>query len=187
MIGDSIIAVSTSPIQGANAGGNGVYDSKNTNHEVMTYSHFHSLSLGAVGLWTCSRPFVPISIVEGHQEGAVTAFVFVSDDSTDSDEPSVSFNRRSTEPTSSGSPDQRYSRRRLSEMHDAAPKTENYQQCKSIILSVGRDGQCLLQDFSLGELWVLFMPGIGTKYSLSIECHLQVKNRSCKCPNLHSH
>lgn len=159
VLGDSIIAVSTSPIQGANAGGNGeCITDKQTHVKCMRFTFSFAL-LGVVGLWTCSRPYVPISIVEGHQEGAVTAFAFVPDTAT-SDEPLMEFNRRLTEPTTSTgisplmhfeSPSQWYSRRRLSEFHDAAASAEKDRPCRSMILSVGRDGQCLLQDFSLGE------------------------------------
>jgi hypothetical protein len=46
-----MLAVSTAPIKGASAGGS-----------------------GAAGLWSYHRPFAPLSVVEGHKDGAVTDF-----------------------------------------------------------------------------------------------------------------
>jgi hypothetical protein len=46
-----MIAVSTAPIKGASAGGSGM-----------------------ISLWSYHRPFMPLSIVEGHKEGAVADF-----------------------------------------------------------------------------------------------------------------
>ncbi|KAL7519039.1 hypothetical protein ACHAWX_004612 [Stephanocyclus meneghinianus] len=152
-LGGSIIAVATSPISGANAGGN-----------------------GAVGLWTCNRPFVPLSIVEGHEEGAVTSFVFVSNTSLNASTIST-HNRSYTEPNSFspvsktsptmgvGSPLQHHNKRIPYEKADRATSAENERMqishestLQSTILSVGRDGQCLWQDFSLGEQPILQVP-----------------------------
>ncbi|KAL3795740.1 hypothetical protein HJC23_008227 [Cyclotella cryptica] len=152
-LSDSIIAVATSPISGANAGGN-----------------------GTVGLWTCNRPFIPLSIVEGHQEGAVTSFVFVSNTAPNTPTTSI-HNRTFIEPSSVSSvskipptmglesPTQRYNKRALSGNVDKATNVENEQKqishentLRSMILSVGRDGQCLLQDFALGEQPILQVP-----------------------------
>ena len=48
---DSMLAVATAPVKGAVAGGSGV-----------------------LALWSYNRPFMPLSVVEGHEEGAVTDF-----------------------------------------------------------------------------------------------------------------
>ena len=86
----------------------------------------------------------------------MTDFVFLSDSS--SDDPQATFNRRLTEPTTSSvsplmqneSPSRQYNRRRLSYIHNTSVNAQGEQINSPIILSVGRDGQCLLQDFSLG-------------------------------------
>ena len=83
---ESMIAVATSPISGANAGGNGV-----------------------IGLWSCHRPFTPISICEGHVDGAVVDFAWA-----------------------------------------AESEDRNLERKWQTVITVGRDGQCLLQNFSSG-------------------------------------
>lgn len=51
---DGMLAVATSPIKGASAGGNGM-----------------------LSLWSTQRPYMALSVVEGHKEGAVTDFIWV--------------------------------------------------------------------------------------------------------------
>eukprot|EP00566_Odontella_aurita_P004060 CAMPEP_0113564672 /NCGR_PEP_ID=MMETSP0015_2-20120614/21750_1 /TAXON_ID=2838 /ORGANISM="Odontella" /LENGTH=1222 /DNA_ID=CAMNT_0000466781 /DNA_START=16 /DNA_END=3680 /DNA_ORIENTATION=- /assembly_acc=CAM_ASM_000160 len=51
---DTMMAVSTAPISGASAGG-----------------------FGSLSLWSYRRPFMPLSVVEGHKEGAVTNFIWI--------------------------------------------------------------------------------------------------------------
>uniref|UniRef100_A0A6V2AHI3 GATOR complex protein WDR24 n=1 Tax=Ditylum brightwellii TaxID=49249 RepID=A0A6V2AHI3_9STRA len=51
---DAMLTVATAPISGANAGG-----------------------VGSIGLWSYHRPFMPLSVVEGHMEGAVMDFAWV--------------------------------------------------------------------------------------------------------------
>lgn len=48
---DAMMAVATAPIKGASAGGAGV-----------------------LALWSIHRPFMPLSVLQGHREGAVTDF-----------------------------------------------------------------------------------------------------------------
>ncbi len=90
------IAVVTSSIYGANAGGN-----------------------GTAGLWSVHRPFMPLSVCEGHTEGAVTDFAW-------------------------------------------APIMRDQEMFSLVstqtILTVGRDGQCLMQDFTHGERPILQVP-----------------------------
>ena len=164
---ESMIAVATSSIAGVNAGGN-----------------------GSVGLWSYHRSFMPISVVEGHRDGAVTDFGWVdrpysqclASERLNSVQQTESLPRkegsdagshnpaRGSSPSvnSSESPSYRYSKtRRVKEtledktdstVHryaaeekksedDASPRT--WQK----ILTVGRDGQCLLQNFSFGEMY----------------------------------
>lgn len=105
---------------------------------------------GTVSLWTCNNPYVPISIVEGHEEGAVNDFAFVTYTSEAVSEVQK-FNRRSS--TGGVSPTTQFQfssqHRRMSDMYETAASEQNH-RASSVILSVGRDGQCLLQDFSLG-------------------------------------
>ena len=51
---DSMLAVATAPLRGANVGGHGF-----------------------VGLWSYNRPFMPLSVIEGHNEGAITDFLWI--------------------------------------------------------------------------------------------------------------
>ena len=51
---DSMLAVSTGPISGTNA-----------------------FEMGSISLWTVHRPFLPLSVVQGHEEGAVTDFFWL--------------------------------------------------------------------------------------------------------------
>lgn len=101
------MAVATSSIYGANAGGH-----------------------GNVGLWSVHRPFMPISVCEGHTEGAVTDFAWAP--MMRGNETFLDSSDHSTEVGNGSSRQQ--------------------------ILSVGRDGQCLLQDFTKGERPILHVP-----------------------------
>jgi len=51
---DAMIAVATAPIHGTNSAGS-----------------------GSIGLWSYHRPFMPLCVVEGHNEGSVTDFIWV--------------------------------------------------------------------------------------------------------------
>jgi hypothetical protein len=95
----SMLAVATGSLKGSIAGGSGV-----------------------LALWSYHRPFMPLSVLEGHQGGAVTDFVWV-----DSPPPAQ------------------------------APLRAGIWQHA---ISVGRDGQCLLQSFARGKVDfdVFFVP-----------------------------
>ena len=119
---ESMIAVATSPISGANAGGNGV-----------------------IGLWSCHRPFMPISVCEGHVDGAVIDFAWAT------------------------------------ETEDA-----NFERKWQTVITVGRDGQCLLQNFSQGHFPINevpcstfaltnlspFQPGFGSLQIIAVHQHV---------------
>lgn len=134
------IAVATSSIYGAsNAGGN-----------------------GAVGLWSVFRPFMPISVCEGHVEGAVTDFAFVRKQQVDGSSRPRSIDGLGDAAYSVDCGKMSYSRvgdpsgaEEEKEPSDAAPEGNALQTC---IISVGRDGQCLLQNFALGECPILEVP-----------------------------
>lgn len=139
---DSMIVVATSSIYGANAGGN-----------------------GSVGLWSYHRPYMPMSVCEGHLDGAVSDFVWTA----------IQHNRRNFEPdpnsASSGefslkpNSKMKHSRGRNAEEHiDSNPWRRHDEEVKipsdqsTTILTVGRDGQILLQNFSRGERPILEVP-----------------------------
>lgn len=111
---NDFIAVATSSIYGANsaAGGN-----------------------GTAGLWSCVRStFMPLSVCEGHTEGAVTDFAWAPLEGN------------------SGSSTVRWRNGEETESSNVASREWQ------TILTVGRDGQCLLQNFSHGECPILDVP-----------------------------
>jgi len=120
---DFMLGVATAPISGANAGG-----------------------YGSVALWSCYRPFMPLAIVEGHEEGAVTDFVWLdfSSQYIDSSKNFTLYNDhyRSNFTTGGVIVD-----KNKSETNSEDEMVGAWQH----ILSVGRDGQCLLQNFAHGE------------------------------------
>lgn len=165
---ESMIAVATSSIYGANAGGN-----------------------GSVALWSVNRPFMPISVCEGHIEGAVTDFAWASIPSRsrlmktqqneypsqsphrniEPDHRTKSFSAVSAESHSNRNRKLKYSReetadgninsstlRRTGEGGKPLSNAESSVRDCQTIVTVGRDGQCLLQDFSIGEKPMLDVP-----------------------------
>jgi hypothetical protein len=131
---------------------------------------------GTLSLWSFHRPFMALSVVEGHKEGAVADFVWL-------ETPQVS--RRSRKPSRISPSDSnlsasRHDSRRIIKMQMAPSQEEAIlirsagrnevdsilfdskdkegdddkgQVSSSIwqhVLSVGRDGQCLLQSFVRG-------------------------------------
>jgi hypothetical protein len=131
-----MLAVSTAPIKGASAGGNGL-----------------------LGLWSFRRPFMPLSIVEGHTEGNVSDFVWI-------DTPSVEWTQQTYEEQELMSLRSRelYSQTQTlgilkpnkthrhhsegdEEPHNAMSTKGTWQH----VLSVGRDGRCILQSFARGN------------------------------------
>ena len=131
----NFIAVATSSTYGANAGGN-----------------------GTVGLWSIHRPYMPISVCEGHTEGAVTDFTWAP----------ITCEQETCTVDST----------------DDFPRRD--EKDWQTILSVGRDGQCLLQDFTYGERPILhvpracfalanlspFQPGFGSLQIMAIHQHV---------------
>ncbi len=96
----SMLAVATSPASGAASGGH-----------------------GKVSLWSYHRPYMPLSIVEGHKEGAVTDFLWL-------DTPEIEE-------------DVAYSTRKQDESY--------LEGTWQHVLSIGRDGRCIVQSFARGE------------------------------------
>ena len=146
---ESMLAVATAPIKGASAGGSGV-----------------------LALWTYNRPFMPLSVVEGHQVGAVTDFFWLDTPQPDFQQSSMSSkalstatqetrnSRKTTDETESGLMRPRIrgivSHESDAPSSDKADGEEKETAAKSglciwqHVLSVGRDGQCLIQSFARG-------------------------------------
>lgn len=144
---ESMLVVATAPVKGASAGGS-----------------------GALSLWSYYRPFMPLSVVEGHVEGSVTDFAWL-------ETPQVDFTTRNR--SSFDSRKQRHDSndksKDISEYHDSLSSrsrrrkshqdVEHYidvfQDDKPVIawathiwqhvISVGRDGQCLVQSLVRGK------------------------------------
>lgn len=148
----SMIAVATSSIYGANAGGN-----------------------GAVGLWSFHRPFMPISVCEGHKDGAVVDFAWADrpmntlkaqrNDSFPYPIETVGQKGGTSIPTNMRYPKDRFGDKsidsKLFQKQDKEAKISgNHESARewNTILTVGRDGQCLLQDFSHGDRPILDVP-----------------------------
>jgi hypothetical protein len=145
---DSMLAVATARL--ASAGGSGV-----------------------LSLWSYNRPFMPLSVVEGHEEGAVTDFVWL-------DTPQV--NQKSKNGSKLAQAESEARRLRMNQnpslqdtfegrstgrevestLFDNKGKEKDAVKAESSsvyiwqhVLSVGRDGRCLLQSFARGAFFYL--------------------------------
>jgi hypothetical protein len=129
---------------------------------------------GVLGLWSCHRPFMPLSVVEGHKEGAIGDFVWLetpqeeqqtrSQAATNDAPESNAKPRMSRRASLSGNPNDetvviRGSARGETESilfdNKDSEKDDKKRASPRIwqhALSVGRDGRCLLQAFTRGEL-----------------------------------
>lgn len=134
---------------------------------------------GVLSLWSFHRPFMPLSVVEGHEEGAVTDFVWLdtpdfkmkqnkspyylvqSDVALSSKkDPLRHAKGQSSTANDGGDPVGRTSTRD-SESMQYEQKDKDKDDDKSRVssegciwqhvLSVGRDGRCLLQSFARGK------------------------------------
>jgi WD repeat-containing protein 24 len=110
---DSMIAVSTAPIKGTNAGG-----------------------AGTLSLWSFYRPYMPLSIVEGHQDGAVVDFDWLETPQLSS---ATYF---PTDAPSKGI--------QSNEMGSFFVEDGHRARIWQHVISVGRDGNCLVQSLVRG-------------------------------------
>lgn len=156
---DAMMAVATAPIKGASAGGYGV-----------------------LALWSYKRPFMPLSVVEGHREGAVADFDWL-------DTPQEQYPKRyaaprqdeQLQPSFMGATGRRNRKGRAlslteestpsrlpgpasheidSILYDNSEAADDFQKPVEIwqhVLSVGRDGRCLMQSFVRGMTLCLRM------------------------------
>ena len=106
---DAMLAVTTAPISGASAGGS-----------------------GSILLLSWHRPFMPLSVVEGHKDGAVTDFVWLD----------FPF-----QPTNGFDKERGSSRHEGDDWVVPQDTLGTWQH----VLSVGRDGNCLIQSLEKGE------------------------------------
>lgn len=140
----SMMAVATAPIKGASAGGAGV-----------------------LALWSFHRPFMPLSVVQGHKDGGVTDFDWletpVNKDTTPSpkqqlpDQSKRNWRGQAQDSSDHGSYRSTFSQLRNHEidssLHDNAESDDNDKKPVGIwqhVLSVGRDGRCIIQSFVRG-------------------------------------
>ena len=147
---DAMVAVTTAPISGASAGGS-----------------------GSISLWSWHRSFMPLSIVEGHKDGAVTDFVWLdtpppTKDTTKAEDDAL-IGREVVEKMSLSSPPRasKHVDRLSVSLHNIRHPIfpEASEQDNTVdhwidlstagtwqhVLSVGRDGNCLLQSLARGE------------------------------------
>lgn len=142
---DAMLAVATAPLQGGAAGGSGL-----------------------LGLWSFHRPFMALSVVEGHKDGAVTDFVWLDTPRQQQSEPqqrapldSNSAHRRKVvdiPEVASRLPGQS-PHETDSILYDNSDRGDPIED-RSVgiwqhVLSVGRDGRCLLQSFARGTFLTL--------------------------------
>ena len=108
---ESMLAVATVPVKGESGGGSGF-----------------------VALWSYHRPFMPLCIMEGHKEGAVTDLVWLD---------SSSVNEKEQHQPNGTNNNVRLPSNRGIWQH---------------ILSVGKDGHCLVQSLANGERPITNVP-----------------------------
>jgi len=111
---------------------------------------------GNVSLWSVDQPFVPLSVCEGHVEGPINSFDFVSRRRRAVEKPTAKDDaaRRSPEIISSLEPPSPHMSGRQQRLKgwqvDFNFRRERNNQNDELFISVGRDG-ALLQTFSLGS------------------------------------
>jgi WD repeat-containing protein 24 len=137
---------------------------------------------GVLSLWSFHRPFMPLSVVEGHEEGAVTDFVWLDTPDFKMKQKKSPYLVQSDVGLSSKKDPPRHAKSQSSGAHDGcypvgrtssreSESTQYEQKDKDTlddksrasseifiwqhVLSVGRDGRCLLQSFARGKrLWL---------------------------------
>ena len=131
---------------------------------------------GVLSLWSVHRPFMPLSIVEGHEEGAVTDFVWLDTPQPrkfgvpklTQSESGLSRNRKGQGPAANDSGEAlvlRASGRDVESILFDNKEKEKEEEKSSLVyvwqhvLSVGRDGRCILQSFARGKNRFIFLSG----------------------------
>jgi len=138
---DSMLAVATAPLKGASAGGSGV-----------------------LALWSYHRPYMPLSVVEGHRDGAVTDFVWLDTplppSSSNNNKPTMRLPGSTLHDVDSilydNNNNSNEHNRTANDRNNNANSKDNIQEDDrpvgiwQHVLSVGRDGRCLIQSFARG-------------------------------------
>jgi len=145
----AMLAVATAPVKGASAGG-----------------------AGLLALWSYHRPFMPLSVVQGHKDGAVTDFDWLDTPLRDARQKVSHSIRGSGGQHSQNIITDSSERSRLAiggsgfygndtglYDHNEAENTYKPVGIWQHVLSVGRDGRCLIQSFVRGEMrCALYLP-----------------------------
>ena len=98
---------------------------------------------GKVYLWSCHRPFMPLSIVDGHEEKSVADFIWL--DTPDVKETGIP--RRTTASSLSKIILSQQNSSGITNEVGGRSLTGTWQH----VLTVGKDGKCLIQSFCRGE------------------------------------
>lgn len=143
---ESMIAVATAPIKGASAGG-----------------------AGLLMLWSWNRPFMPLSVLEGHNEGAVTDFYWLDTPTAAGPiTPTVTTRKVKGSSTEKGSTKRDPTKGLLQTTSSRIPGSRSHESDAILfensehedpsdmgvwqhVLSVGRDGRCIIQSFVRGK------------------------------------
>ena len=153
-------------------------DRHDTMLAVVTARQTSAGGSGTLSLWSFHRPFMSLSIVEGHKEGAISDFVWIQTPQfvPKSSYGSFEFKLEKEGPklkTSRSISGSRRMKAGLSTMDDSALETreKNYNRDAEYtsnsshvsyiwqnVLSVGRDGQCIMQSFARGERRIHSVP-----------------------------
>lgn len=157
---ESMLAVATAPIKGASAGG-----------------------AGMLALWSWKRPYMPLSVVVGHREGAVTDFHWLDTPRKETaiirkgSNKDLASSQRSVD--AALDPSRRGRRNTMGTSRDSSPfrsrsshgadtdsfsldgksQTETDMRIWQHLLSVGRDGRCLIQSLARGAYMYIFRRG----------------------------
>lgn len=103
---------------------------------------------GKVYLWSCHRPFMPLSIVDGHRIKSVADFIWL--DTPDVEEGGGGISR--------GAMSSRRNSSFFSYIQDTDNTTGSLSGTWQHVLTVGKDGKCLVQSFCRGEKPISTVP-----------------------------
>mmetsp|Transcript_62676 Transcript_62676/g.70081 ORF Transcript_62676/g.70081 Transcript_62676/m.70081 type:complete len:1140 (+) Transcript_62676:51-3470(+) len=128
---------------------------------------------GALSLWSYNRPYMSLSIVEGHEEGAIEDFVWLKTPKTipkteilqqnftvrsdTPDSPSLRLRKNSESPTLMDDSSLGV-KERTQKDDEQAVESSPISFIWQNVLSVGRDGQCIMQSFARGERRIRSVP-----------------------------
>jgi hypothetical protein len=142
---EPMLAVATSSIKGASAGG-----------------------AGQVSLWSWSRPFMPVCVLEGHTEGAVPDFDWIDTPASESIQKDLFSGKLSTAGGGTAGTKKGSSNWKTPDLAQFDPREQDGDHGLNFwqhILSVGRDGRCLIQSFVRGKAFTLLL--VSTCFSLT--------------------